>query len=79
MLAKQAKEREQTAVDVTSALLGATVRVFAKEILRDAVGSAAPPKVKLRRDVNKTPTRSWNTPVMTRDQRLAEHIDVSSI
>lgn len=46
ILAKQARERDQSAVDVTGAVLGAIVRLLAKEIVRDAVGSAAPSKVK---------------------------------
>ena len=46
VLAKQAREREQSAVDVTGVVLGAIVRLLAKEVVRDAVGSAAPSKVK---------------------------------
>lgn len=45
VLAKQAREREQAAVDITSAVLGAIVVLFAKEVVRDAVALAAPPKV----------------------------------
>eukprot|EP00903_Cladosiphon_okamuranus_P006314 g6190.t1 len=44
VLAKQAREREQSAVDITNAVLGAIVKLLAKEIVRDAVGSAAPSK-----------------------------------
>lgn len=47
VLAKQAREREQSAIDVTAAVLGAIVRLLAKEVVRDAVGTAAPSKVKI--------------------------------
>lgn len=46
VLAKQAREREQSAVDVAGAVLGAVVKLLAKEIVRDSIGSAAPSKVK---------------------------------
>lgn len=46
VLAKQAREREQAAVDIAGALLGAMVGLFAKELVRDAVSLAAPSKVK---------------------------------
>ncbi|CAM9401542.1 unnamed protein product [Ectocarpus sp. 12 AP-2014] len=42
ILAKQAREREQAAADVTSAVLGAMVALLAKEIARDAIGTSAP-------------------------------------
>ncbi|CAM9114367.1 unnamed protein product [Scytosiphon promiscuus] len=44
VLAKQAKERELAAGDVAGAVLGATVRLIAKEVVRDAIASAAPSK-----------------------------------
>ncbi len=46
VLVKQAREREQAAVDVTGAVLGALVGLLAKDIARDAMVSAAPSKVK---------------------------------
>ncbi|CAN0079350.1 unnamed protein product [Ectocarpus sp. 12 AP-2014] len=42
ILAKQAREREQAAADVTGAVLGAMVALLAKEIARDAIGTSAP-------------------------------------
>lgn len=45
VLAKQAREREQAAVDVTGVCLGALVGLLAKEIAREAMVSAAPSKV----------------------------------
>lgn len=47
VLVKQSREREQTAVDVTNAVLGALIGLLTKEIVRDAVGAAAPSKVKI--------------------------------
>lgn len=56
ILAKQAREREQAAADVTGAVLGAIVALLAKEIARDAVGTAVPKQVSWERSPSVVPT-----------------------